>query len=470
MLGVLLFPAFTEQSSNSSEELYIPRLRRNIENLWFSLENILDLISPFAPQPIQHQEVAYGVRISLSGQRDANRYPDELAPTLNDRCFDIDILRQLLRFQIRSPSNIVLCADSPLPNQQCPVMKPQCNITFAETQRLSFDLLLDFRVQSFWLDFILHKSLLHSLCALPSLRRMAERTETTDKTQHPLAVTRTELVWEGKYDSAGNRVAPLRVALPFQTVETVNESAADRRHTLELFGQHRQTEWRNRLIWGDKKYVLPSLLAEFAGKVNLIYIDPPFDTGADFSFTASVPNHPDKEEDDSATFTKEPSIIEHKAYRDTWGRGLDSYLQWFYETAVLLHECFTKPAAFMCIWIGMSAITRRLLDEVFGPDNFVNEIVWKRNPRRLTNPQSIWDESTTSIVFYTKTENYTWNQQYMPYDQRLHRNNFDKQKERWTDVINFKSTSPRPAAPNASGKGITPPSDRIGASKETMEA
>src|SRR5271165_7552814 len=104
------------------------------------------------------------------------------------------------------------------------------------------------------------------------------------KVQHPLAVTRTELVWEGKYDSAGNRVAPLRVALPFQTVETVNESTADRRHTLELFGQHRPSEWRNRLIWGDKKYVLPSLLAEFAGKVNLIYIDPPFDTGADFSF------------------------------------------------------------------------------------------------------------------------------------------------------------------------------------------
>jgi len=75
-----------------------------------------------------------------------------------------------------------------------------------------------------------------------------------------------KLVWEGKYDSAGNRVAPLRVALPFQTVETVNESTADRRHTLELFGQHRPTEWRNRLIWGDKKYVLPSLLAEFAGQ------------------------------------------------------------------------------------------------------------------------------------------------------------------------------------------------------------
>ena len=81
------------------------------------------------------------------------------------------------------------------------------------------------------------------------------------------------------------------------------------------------------LIWGDKKYVLPSLLAEFAGQVNLIYIDPPFDTGADFSFNATVPDDPDHEVDDSFTFTKEPSIIEQKAYRDVRGHGLESYLQ-----------------------------------------------------------------------------------------------------------------------------------------------
>jgi hypothetical protein len=84
--------------------------------------------------------------------------------------------------------------------------------------------------------------------------------------------------------AAGRRVAPLRVALPFQTVETVNESAQDRQSNLQFGPGFREEEWRNRLIWGDKKYVLPSLLPEFAGRVNLIYIDPPFDTGADFSF------------------------------------------------------------------------------------------------------------------------------------------------------------------------------------------
>ena len=81
----------------------------------------------------------------------------------------------------------------------------------------------------------------------------------------------------------------MRLALPFQTVETVNESAQLRQDQYSLFAQGKATEWRNRLIWGDKKYVLPALLPELAGKVRLIYIDPPFDTGANFSFTASVP-------------------------------------------------------------------------------------------------------------------------------------------------------------------------------------
>jgi hypothetical protein len=71
-----------------------------------------------------------------------------------------------------------------------------------------------------------------------------------------------ELVWDGKYDEDGRRAAPLRVALPFQTVETVNESVQQRQKSLDLFTAGRETEWRNRLIWGDKKYVLPALLDE----------------------------------------------------------------------------------------------------------------------------------------------------------------------------------------------------------------
>ncbi len=91
-----------------------------------------------------------------------------------------------------------------------------------------------------------------------------------------------ELIWEGKYDADGRRAAPLRLALPFQTIETVNESAQQRHRALDLFSTGRPSEWRNRLIWGDKKYVLSALLDEFAGQVDLIYIDPPFHVGANF--------------------------------------------------------------------------------------------------------------------------------------------------------------------------------------------
>src|SRR5438132_369019 len=132
----------------------------------------------------------------------------------------------------------------------------------------------------------------------------------------------TELRWDGKYNPDGTKRAPLRVELPFQTVETVNESAQDRQRTLDLFSTGRPSEWRNRLIWGDKKYVLPSLLDDLAGKVNLIYIDPPFDTGADFSFSTTIPEDPEAAPAGSASFIKQASVLEQKAYRDTWGRGL----------------------------------------------------------------------------------------------------------------------------------------------------
>jgi hypothetical protein len=204
---------------------------------------------------------------------------------------------------------------------------------------------------------------------------------------------RAELVWEGKYDASGRRVAPLRVALPFQTVETVNESAQDRQKGFQFGSGFREEAWRNRLIWGDKKYVLPSLLPEFAGKVNLIYIDPPFDTGADFSFTATVPDHADSEAADSFTFTKEPSIIEHKAYRDTWGRGLNSYLQWFYETAIFLHELLHENGSITFIWtIMLVTMQKRFWTNSLEPTISETRLFGKGKP--LTVIQSATDQST----------------------------------------------------------------------------
>ena len=169
----------------------------------------------------------------------------------------------------------------------------------------------------------------------------------------------TELIWDGKYVD-GKRQTPVRVALPFQTIETVNESAADRNRTLEMFASGRPGEWRNRLIWGDKKYVLPSLLPEFAGKVNLVYIDPPFNTGQNFSFTATLPDDSDNSE--GVQFDKQPSVIEQKAYRDTWGGGLNSYLQWLYETVSVLQELLAEDGSLYvkCSPLRQSSVGRAL--------------------------------------------------------------------------------------------------------------
>jgi len=220
-----------------------------------------------------------------------------------------------------------------------------------------------------------------------------------------------ELIWDGKYDEHGNKRAPVRIELPFQTVETVNESVQERQRTLELSSSGHDPEWRNRLIWGDKKYVLPSLLPEFAGKVDLIYIDPPFDTGADFSFMTTVP-------DCDELFEKEPSLLEQKAYRDTWGvsttdreRGvttIDRYTRWFHGTVVLLRDLLTENGSiYVHIGQNVAHYVKAVLDEVFGFDCFVNEIVWRR--AYAHNDPSRCGIIHDNIFFYTKSAKYTWN-------------------------------------------------------------
>ena len=283
--------------------------------------------------------------------------------------------------------------------------------------------------------------------------------------RHP---ERAELIWEGKYDSTGRRVAPLRVALPFQTVETVNELAQDRQRGFMFASGHRDEEWRNRLIWGDKKYVLPSLLAEFAGQINLIYIDPPFDTGADFSFTATVPDDPGTPGDDLFTFTKEPSIIEHKAYRDTWGRGLDSYLQWFYESAVMLHELLHENGSlYVHLDWHVSHAAKCVLDEVFGAERCQNEIIWKRTTAH--SDLQTYSHVHDVILFYTKTENFLWTPQYTEHEEQYLDDKYTYVDEKGRRYMLDNITSPNPR-PNMTyvWKGYSPPQKGWRYSKETM--
>ena len=134
-----------------------------------------------------------------------------------------------------------------------------------------------------------------------------------------IEVTKTELVWPGKFNEDGTRREAPRVSLPFQVIETVNESRATREAqkstSIGLFdvydgkeGDTFEEGWRNKLIWGDNLLVMGSLLEKFAGKVDLVYIDPPFATGTDFSFTTQIG-------DSGEEINKEQSLIEEKAYK-----------------------------------------------------------------------------------------------------------------------------------------------------------
>lgn len=203
-----------------------------------------------------------------------------------------------------------------------------------------------------------------------------------------------ELIWEGKYDADGKKPPPLRVALPFQTVETVNESAQDRQKTLDLFGSPGGNhDWRNRLIWGDNKYVLPALATEFTGGIDLIYIDPPFASGQNFSFDAHV-GHLD--------FEKQPSMIEQKAYRDTWGRGLSSYLSIMTDRLTSMHQLLSPTGSLVLhIDYRVSHYLKVVLDEVFG-GNLLNEVIW--HYRSGGGGSGHFGRKHDTLLIYSKSE------------------------------------------------------------------
>ena len=191
---------------------------------------------------------------------------------------------------------------------------------------------------------------------------------------HPLSQLSTELVWEGKYDEYGNRreVDVAGLSFPMQKIETIDEpqSRAEAQGSFFDDAKAHRDDFRNRLIWGDNKLVMASLLGEFKGRIDLIYIDPPFDVGADF--TMDVPIGDKKE-----TLAKEQSLLEMVAYRDTWGRGTDSYVVMLYERLVIMRDLLSTTGTIYvhCDW-RVCGVLRALLDEIFGSTQHLNEIIW----------------------------------------------------------------------------------------------
>jgi len=218
-----------------------------------------------------------------------------------------------------------------------------------------------------------------------------------------------ELVWNGKSGEVTN------VVLPFQIIEQVDEprkegDSEEKQNTLFDFDvdtRGRQLKgWTNKLIWGDNKLILSSLKngplreeIEKQGGIKLIYIDPPFDVGADFSMKIEIG-------DDE--LTKEPNVLEELAYRDTWGKGADSFIAMMYERLMLMRDLLADDGSIYvhCDW-RVNSILRLALDEVFGKDNFRNEIIWKYT--KFAGKESGFHSNHETLLFYTRNKDFIFN-------------------------------------------------------------
>jgi adenine-specific DNA-methyltransferase len=218
------------------------------------------------------------------------------------------------------------------------------------------------------------------------------------------------LYWEGK-----NTKLDLP-SLPFQSlekIEVINESRVDRERDegsfLKVDPNQKDTSWRNKLIWGDNIHVMNALLEQFEGKIDLIYIDPPFATGADFTTTTQI-----GEGDDEEDVTKEASLIEEVAYRDTWGKGMNSFLQMIYERLLLMKRLLKDTGSiYVHVDYRTNCHIRLLMDEIFGSNNFLNHITWRRQITRGRKVDaSFFPNNADFILIYAKNNMYTtWNKQ-----------------------------------------------------------
>jgi DNA modification methylase len=231
------------------------------------------------------------------------------------------------------------------------------------------------------------------------------------KNPHPLSRIKTELVWEGKYDEYGNRreVEVAGADLPLQKIESIDEpyQAAQGGGQLGLWEakNKRRDDFRNMLLWGDNKLVMASLLRDFRGKIDLIYIDPPFDVGIDFSMDVPVGDGPE-------TLEKDQSLLEAVAYRDMWGKDTNSYLHTMYERLVLMRDLLNEKGSIYvhCDW-HVGFWLRAIMDEVYGRENFRNEIVWYYYNKMHDVRKSQYPRSHDTILFYSKSKRPTYHLQ-----------------------------------------------------------
>ncbi len=184
--------------------------------------------------------------------------------------------------------------------------------------------------------------------------------------------------------------------------------------------------WRNKIFWGDNLQVMSHLLKEFRGKVDLIYIDPPFDSKADYKKKIKLQGKQTE---------SEQTVFEEKQYTDIWTN--DEYLQFMYERLVLARELLSEKGSIYvhCDW-HKNHFIRMILDEVFGPTNFRNEIIWSYFGFKRSTSRKFPQKHDT-ILSYVRSDDYYWKVQYRPHgDDYIKRFKKDANGRLYRDDVN----------------------------------
>ncbi|GMV38307.1 MAG: hypothetical protein AMXMBFR64_00230 [Myxococcales bacterium] len=273
------------------------------------------------------------------------------------------------------------------------------------------------------------------------------------------------------------------VSVPTQVVEIVHPGRAVERGTqlpavnARAAGTRADAAPPNRLIWtNDNVVALRTLLDEtdpetggyrYRGKVDLVYIDPPFMVNSDFQADNAIDIEIDGEEGVQAR--KEPSLVELLAYRDTWRQGLDSFLAMIRERLVLLKELLA-PAGSIYVHLDWHAVhyVKVLMDEVFGYECFRNEIVWKRTSARSDSQG--FNHVHDVVLCYGLGSEPWWIPQYGPFEAsyiRSHYSSIDERTGQRYTLDNLTSPNPRPNMTYV-WKGYAPPANGWRFSRETM--
>src|SRR3989344_602586 len=175
-----------------------------------------------------------------------------------------------------------------------------------------------------------------------------------------------------------------------------------------------EKDWMNRLIYGDNLLAMQALLSgdpgsgleSMRGKIDLIYIDPPFDSKADYRTKVTLPG---------VDLEQKPTVIEQFAYADTWKDGTVSYLKMLYPRLALMRELLSdKGSIYVHIDWHVGHYVKILMDDIFGKNRFVNEIVWKKYSGVKNQASKKLTTQTDSIFLYTRNSALTFNQQYRP--------------------------------------------------------